>query len=197
MTIDDDMDDDAPLLPFGDNLAGSNAQGVHDTHVSEVGTPSGYEDDDGFGEVDTLSGDEDDDEVGEEDNGVDDEFEDDDNETQYGQPPFEQCFRQFYICPSQGRYFGDRGSLVDFFDPIARGEDFCARRSIPPYGPMVVWRVLSNFDCERDCVIYDDDLEEPDDISSIPILFRQTASGNLHSDRLISEGSTPRSSLSE
>ena len=135
----------------------------------------------------TPSGDEDDDESGEEDNRFVDELEDDGNDLQ--QPPFEQCFRQFYLCPSQGRYFGDRGSLVNFLDPISRGEDFCARRSIPPYGPMVVWRVLSNFDCERDCVIYNDDIEEPDDISSIPVLFRKNAIGNLHSDRLISEGS--------
>ncbi|KAI0698728.1 hypothetical protein C8Q76DRAFT_593184, partial [Earliella scabrosa] len=28
------------------------------------------------------------------------------------------CFRHLYICPDQGRYFGDPGSLVGFIDPI-------------------------------------------------------------------------------
>ena len=52
----------------------------------------------------------------------------DDNGTDNGHPLYEHCWCHLYICqcPSQGRYFGDRRSLVDFFDPLDRSEAYCA-----------------------------------------------------------------------
>lgn len=126
--------------------------------------------------------------------GTDEHSDNEDNDTDNGHPLYERCWRHLYICPSQGRYFGDRGSFVDFFDPLARGEAYCARRNIPPFGPMVVWRVLSNFDCDKNCDIYDDVLENG--VTSIPVILRQDPSGGLHdiiSDRLLTEGLGRRS----
>ena len=121
--------------------------------------------------------------------GVEEGIDNDDNDTEDGRVHYEQCWRHLYICPAQGRYFGDQGSFVDFFDPLGRGEAYCAQRNIPPFGPMIVWRVLSNFDCENNCDIYDEVLEEG--VTYIPVLFRQGPSGELHdilSDRPISDG---------
>lgn len=89
----------------------------------------------------------------------------------------EQCWRHLYICPSQGQYFGDRGSFVDFFDPLTGCEAYCAVRSIAPFGPMIVWRVLSTFNCEEGCDIYNDVLEEG--VSSVPVIFRKDPYGEL------------------
>ena len=83
----------------------------------------------------------------------------------------QECLRHRYLCPSQGRFFGDRRSMVEFFDPLRGGEEFCAQNSVVPFGPMVVWRVLSTFTCERGCDIYDDALDaEP---SAIPVMIRR------------------------
>ena len=74
-------------------------------------------------------------------------------------PRPEKCFRSIHLCPSQGRFFGDHGSFVDFFDPLNGGEARCARNCIPPFGPVVIWRVLSTFTCERGCDLYDDAID--------------------------------------
>ena len=100
-----------------------------------------------------------------------------DAETENDPAQPEQCWRHLYICPSQGRYFGDRGSFVDFFDPLTGCEAYCAVRSIAPFGPMIVWRVLSTFNCEEGCDIYDDVLEEG--VSSVPVIFRKDPYGEL------------------
>ena len=60
-------------------------------------------------------------------------------ETKHDQMDTEECWRHYYICPSQGHYFGDYGSFIKFFDPLGRDEVFCARRSLVPFGPMVIW----------------------------------------------------------
>lgn len=101
----------------------------------------------------------------------------------------EQCWRHRYVCPSQGRFFGDRGSFVEFFDPLRGGEEYCVTNNIAPFGPMVVWRVLSNFNCEEGCDIYDDVLEEG--VTSIPVLIRRDPFGDLRdvvSDRRLGGG---------
>lgn len=74
-------------------------------------------------------------------------------------PPTEECWRPRYLCPSQGRFFGDRGSFVDFFDPLGGAEEHCNKNGIPPFGPMVVWRLLRTFNCEKGCDLWDDALE--------------------------------------
>ncbi|KAM5534215.1 hypothetical protein V8D89_012122 [Ganoderma adspersum] len=82
----------------------------------------------------------------------------------------QECWRDLYICPTQGRFFGDKGSFVDFFDPLSGGETHCAENNIPPLGPMIVWHVMYTFDCDEGCDLYDEVLEEG--IASIPALFR-------------------------
>ena len=89
----------------------------------------------------------------------------------------EECWCHLFICPSQGRYFGDRGSFVEFFDPLNGDEAVCAHNGIAPFGPMVVWRVLSSFDCAEGCDIYDDVLE--DTITSIPVLINKDPYGEV------------------
>ena len=74
-------------------------------------------------------------------------------------PPIAGCCRPLFVCPRQGRYFGDRGSLVVFYDTLH--VDFCRlkAKSVPPYGIMASWRLLSIEDCEEQCDEYDDILE--------------------------------------
>ena len=69
--------------------------------------------------------------------------------------PFE-CLRSLYICPQQGRYFGDSGSLVCFMDTLSVDVAQLKDRSIPPYGIMAVWRLPSNVICDAQCDLSDD-----------------------------------------
>lgn len=101
----------------------------------------------------------------------------DGEDTDVDHPLPEQCWRHRYICPSQGRYFGDRGSFVDFFDPLSGAETFCVDNNIAPFGPMMVWRLLSTFDCEECCDIHDDVLGE--EVTSIPVIMRKDPFGEL------------------
>ena len=68
------------------------------------------------------------------------------------QPTIKSCGRSLYVCPHQGRFFGDRGSLVVFHDGFA--VDFKEMRalSVAPYGPMVAWRLPSSGCCEGSCM---------------------------------------------
>ncbi|KAI1782639.1 hypothetical protein LXA43DRAFT_905154 [Ganoderma leucocontextum] len=100
----------------------------------------------------------------------------------------DDCWRHQYICPSQGRYFSDRGSFVDFFDPLGGDEAMCVDNNIAPFGPMVVWRLMSTFECDEGCGFYDDVLEEG--VTSIPVLFKKDPYGELRdivSDRYMGE----------
>ena len=67
-----------------------------------------------------------------------------------------ECLRSQYLCPQQGRYFGDDGSMVCFMDPLnvdfSRLKDKC----VPPYGVMAVWRLLSRVVCDARCEEVDD-----------------------------------------
>ncbi|KAI0698732.1 hypothetical protein C8Q76DRAFT_634001 [Earliella scabrosa] len=65
------------------------------------------------------------------------------------------CFRALYICPDQGRYFGDPGSLVGFFDPVVHGPRTALMRSMPPFGPMAAWRLWVSASCEEGCAHHD------------------------------------------
>ena len=86
-----------------------------------------------------------------------------------------QCWRSLYMCPSQGRYFGDPGSFVNYFDPLAGDADVCVSRSLPPYGPMLAWRVMTTFPCTDDCDSYD--ALVGDGVTSLPILVTQNSLG--------------------
>ena len=60
------------------------------------------------------------------------------------------CLRSMYQCPGQGRFFGDPGSLIDFFEPDLVDHAVMAHLNFPPYGPTAVWR-MDVFECDYDC----------------------------------------------
>ena len=66
------------------------------------------------------------------------------------------CLRSLYLCPQQGRYFGDRGSMVCFMDPLYMDTALLKDRCIPPYGMMAVWRLPLDRPCDAGCKEYDD-----------------------------------------
>lgn len=88
-----------------------------------------------------------------------------------------ECWQHRYVCPSQGRYFGDRGSFVDFFDPLDGDEVHCVENNIAPFGPMAIWHVMSTFDCEEGCEYFDEVLEEG--VASVPVIFKKDPYGEL------------------
>lgn len=89
----------------------------------------------------------------------------------------EECWRERYICPNQGRYFGDKGSFVGFFDPLAGDEERCIKENIPPFGQMVIWHLMTSFQCDDGCEDVDEVLEPG--VSSVPVLFSKDAFGDL------------------
>ena len=88
----------------------------------------------------------------------------------------QSCSRRFYTCPSQGRFFGDRGSLVVFFDSLGGDDAYCEEHNIAPFGPMIVWRIISSFACDDGCD-FDDIIEEG--VTSIPVFIRRDPCGEL------------------
>lgn len=67
------------------------------------------------------------------------------------EPNSYHCTRRWDLCPEQGRYFGDRGSFVDFFDPLDMNFAVLQKTGIPPFGPMVTWRLFTSFNCADRC----------------------------------------------
>ena len=65
--------------------------------------------------------------------------------------PSDGCGRTLHLCPHQGRYFGDPGSLVVVVDALSVDPVFLRSRCIPPYGPMAAWRVSADSSCEGSC----------------------------------------------
>ena len=84
-------------------------------------------------------------------------------------PSSDGCWRHRFVCPSQGRHFGDRGSFVEFFDPLDGDEVRCVENNVAPFGPMVVWHIMSSFTCDECCEVYVDVLDEG--VTSIPVVF--------------------------
>lgn len=75
------------------------------------------------------------------------------------------CFREKYICPDQGRFFGDPGSLLFSFAPNIHDT---ARRT-HPLRHMAIWRMCTSGYCHRGCAWSDDSL--PRGILSLPTLL--------------------------
>ena len=71
------------------------------------------------------------------------------------QPP-SRCLRSLYLCPQQGRYFGDDGSMVCFMDTLSVDVASLKDRCIAPYGVMAVWRLQSAVLCDSQCDEFDD-----------------------------------------
>ena len=67
------------------------------------------------------------------------------------QLPERACLRRRYLCPGQSRFFGDQGSLVEFFAPHLTDQPVMAHWGFAPYGTTPVWR-MQGADCDRDCV---------------------------------------------
>lgn len=68
------------------------------------------------------------------------------------------CWRTHHICPEQGRFFGDPGSLVDFIDPLGTSIAALRKYGSPPFGTMVVWRLSSSYQCPFACESHDSNL---------------------------------------
>lgn len=89
----------------------------------------------------------------------------------------ERCRRTEFHCPNQGRFFGDKGSYVGYFDPLGKDEEFCMENNVAPFGPMVIWRLMSTFECDDGCEYLDEVLEPG--ATSVPVLFRKDPYGEL------------------
>ena len=70
--------------------------------------------------------------------------------------PYLACLRSTYLCPQQGRYFGDRGSMLCFMDRLTVDFAMLKDRCIPPYGIMAAWRLRSDLVCYGQCSDFDD-----------------------------------------
>ena len=79
------------------------------------------------------------------------------------------CWRSHFICPEQGRFFGDRGSLVDFVSPLDCGAVQLRDRRAPPFGCTIVWRLSSSYQCVMSCEGRDRLL--PNGVTSQAIMF--------------------------
>ena len=88
-----------------------------------------------------------------------------------------ECLRSQYLCPQQGRYFGDDGSMVCFMDPLNVDFVRLKERCIPPYGVMAVWRLPSRVVCDARCDEVDDILA-PGVIATSIMFEDETFKGN-------------------
>lgn len=66
--------------------------------------------------------------------------------------PIEGCGRSLYICLLQGRYFGDAGSLILFYDGLSLDLQELQDLGIPPYGLMVAWHMPCTGSCVANCI---------------------------------------------
>ncbi|PIL35249.1 hypothetical protein GSI_03039 [Ganoderma sinense ZZ0214-1] len=54
----------------------------------------------------------------------------------------EECWHEKFVCPNQGRFFGNKGSFVGYFDPLDSNEETCVKTNMAPFGPIVIWRII-------------------------------------------------------
>ncbi|KAI0706594.1 hypothetical protein C8Q76DRAFT_800999 [Earliella scabrosa] len=83
------------------------------------------------------------------------------------------CFHDKYICPDQGRYFGDKGSLVAFMDTLGVDPAFARARGIMPFGHAAAWRLWNSSRCVQLCAFLDDLLHEG--VVSMPLFIAHRA----------------------
>ncbi|RDX45268.1 hypothetical protein OH76DRAFT_1358111 [Lentinus brumalis] len=85
-------------------------------------------------------------------------------------PLHRRCFEGLFACPRQGRYFGDGGSLVDFFDITTVDLATLRREHLPPFGTTTVWRLpVTRPACYGNCARGDDLL--PGGIMTAPAII--------------------------
>ncbi|KAI0652687.1 hypothetical protein C8Q79DRAFT_899341, partial [Trametes meyenii] len=86
------------------------------------------------------------------------------------------CLRPFGLCPGQGRFFGDRASLVAYFDPVAVNEEDLRWDHQLPFRASLVWRLGCGrgnmYPCAQYCRAYDPWLSEGTDIMLLMIAHR-------------------------
>ena len=80
------------------------------------------------------------------------------------------CGKMLHVCPFHGRFFGDPGSLVIFFNGFFVDLDTLRDTCVAPYGLMMAWRIPTKGNCEGRCV--EDESTLPALVTSI--LFRFT-----------------------
>ncbi|KAI0744782.1 hypothetical protein C8Q76DRAFT_851708 [Earliella scabrosa] len=104
------------------------------------------------------------------------------------------CYADLFVCPEQGRYFGDKGSLVAFFDGEHPSNIRAARRSQQmPFGRGVVWRLQYETPgrCWRRCVGRDEVIGDGD-VEACRLLVEEFNHGaRFRGWRLVVDGSIP------
>ena len=91
------------------------------------------------------------------------------------------CWRSHYICPEQGRFFGDQGSLIDFIDPLGTPTAALRGRGLPPFGTSVIWRLSSLYRCPLSCEAHDSTL--PTGQTSVAIILMDDPFVDSHRGR--------------
>lgn len=85
-------------------------------------------------------------------------------------PAWGACFRQWFVCPAQGRFFGDAGSVVTVFDLLNANHSSMKQRHQHPYGVTVAWRLIpSRRPCNGPCSMLDPIM--PESLLSIPAII--------------------------
>lgn len=79
------------------------------------------------------------------------------------------CFKAQYICPDQGRFFGDPGSLLVSFAPFRANIWDASCGTTHPVSHMAIWRIWTTGRCHHNCASTDDLL--PSGILSLPTLL--------------------------
>ena len=103
----------------------------------------------------------------------------------------DKCGKSMYICPWQGRFFGDLGSLVLFYDGFCVDLVELRDLGVAPYGPMVTWRLPSSGTCDGSC--HQDGRVMPPFIISILSLFAEDDSGFARAHAIAQTISEPTS----
>lgn len=67
-------------------------------------------------------------------------------------PEIRRCGRSLFVCPLQGRFFGDPGSLVVFYDGLSLDLEALRDLNVAPYGIMVTWRLPTSGSCGENCL---------------------------------------------
>ena len=98
-------------------------------------------------------------------------------------PALDRCGKSMYVCPMQGRFFGDRGSLVLFYDGFCVDLVVLRELGVAPYGPMVTWRLPSTGTCDSNCLKYDKVM--PPFIVSMLSMFAEETSGFARAHALV------------
>ncbi|KAI0745598.1 hypothetical protein C8Q76DRAFT_789966 [Earliella scabrosa] len=70
-------------------------------------------------------------------------------------PGIYTCIRTTFNCPDQGRYFGDKGSVIAFLAPLQRSAAKAKAAGIAPFGWMTIWRLWTSGACHAGCAEQD------------------------------------------